>query len=164
MGDALMLADSGELLGDKGKNEVLGRFPGGFPTAPDAVPLRVVIASDQAFSPGMVEQGIELCRENRAMLDLLCISAQGQIRPAPLIETLPRLASETGLDFQVTRRQGDLLAEVDAYLRLRRDTLIILIHVGDDLRRRAERYTQGMRRLRSSRMPDVSLYEEIPAT
>ena len=45
------------------------------------------------------------------------------VRAATLTEALPRLASEVGLDFQVTRRQGDLLSEVDAYLRLRRDTL-----------------------------------------
>jgi hypothetical protein len=81
-----------------------------------------------------------------------------------LTEVLPRLASEPGLDFQVTRRQGELLAEVDSYLRLRRDTLIILIQVGADLRRRAERYRQGLRWSSAGQQPAVSLYEEIPAT
>ena len=164
MGDALALADSGEMLSDAGKNAVLGRFHGNFPMAPDAVPPRVVIASDQDFTRGIVEHGIELCHENRAMLDLLCIATGDHARPAALTEALPRLASENGLDFQVTRRRGDLLAEVDSYLRLRRDTLIILLHVGDDLRRRAERYSQRGRRFRAGRMPAVSLYEEVPAT
>jgi hypothetical protein len=98
------------------------------------------------------------------MLDLLCISPAEAGHPETLTEVLPRLASETGLDFQVTRRRGDLLAEVDSYLRLRRDTLIILLHVGDGLRRRAERYSQGGCWFRTRRMPAVSLYEEAPAT
>jgi hypothetical protein len=165
MGEALTLADAGEMLSAADKNAVLARLPGSYPLAPGAVPPRVVIASDQDFTPGIVEQGIELCRENRAMLELLCICSGGNIRPAQLMEALPRLVSETRLDFQVTRRQGDLLSEVDTYLRLRRDTLIILIQVGADLRRRAERYLQvGRRGGRSSRMPAVSLYEEVPAT
>ena len=165
MGEALALADAGEMLSDAGKNAVLGRFQGSYPLVPGAPPPRVVIASDQDFSPGIVEHGIELCRENRAMLELLCISSGGDIRPAQLTGALPRLVSETRLDFQITRRQGDLLSEVDTYLRLRRDTLIILIQVGEDLRRRAERYLQvGRRGGQSSRMPAVSLYGEVPAT
>jgi hypothetical protein len=164
MGAALTLANAGEMLSDASKSAVLGRFQGSYPLAPDAVLPRVVIASDQDFTPGIVEHGIELCRENRAMLELLCIYPGECARSAQLTAALPRLASETGLDFQVTRRQGELLSEVDTYLRLRRDTLIILIHVGADLRRRAERYRQGGRWSHSSRMPAVSLYEEVPAT
>jgi hypothetical protein len=94
----------------------------------------------------------------------LCISRGDGGSPVALAEVLPRLASEPGLDFQVTRRQGDLLAEVDSYLRLRRDTLIILIQVGADLRRRAECYRQRVRWSGSSQTPAVSLYEEVPAT
>jgi len=164
MGAALTLADAGEMLSDASKNAVLGRFQGSYPIAPDALPPRVVIASDQDFTPGIVEHGIELCRENRAMLELLCIYPGDTARTAQLTEALPRLVSETGLDFQVTRRQGDLLSEVDTYLHLRRDTLIMLIHVGEDLRRRAERYRRMGRWARSSRNPAVSLYEEVPAT
>ena len=164
MGAALTLAHAGEMLSDAGKDSVLGRFQGSYPTAPDAVLPRVVVASDQPFTPGILEQGIALCHENRAMLDLLCISTAEDAGPAPLTEALPRLVSERELDFQVTRRQGDLLGEVDAYLRLRRDTLVILIQVGEDLRRRAERYRQRGRWSRSSHMPAISLYEEVPAT
>jgi hypothetical protein len=164
MGEALALADAGEMLSDAGKNSLLGRFQGSYPMAPDAVLPRVVIASDQYFTPGILKQGIELCREKQAMLDLLCISQGEAVRSAALTEVLPRLASETGLDFQITRRQGDLLSEVDSYLRLRRDTLIILIQVGEDLRRRAERYLQRGRWSRTSHMPAISLYEEVPAT
>jgi hypothetical protein len=164
MGAALTLADAGEMLSDTSKRDVLGRFQGSYPLAPDAVLPRVVIASDQDFTPGIVEHGIALCRENRAMLELLCIYTGECGRSAQLTAALPRLASENGLDFQVTRRQGDLLGEVDSFLRLRRDTLIMLIHVGEDLRQRAERYRQGRRRNHSSRTPAVSLYEEVPAT
>jgi len=164
MGEALTLADSGEMLSDASKNAVLGRFQESCPLAPDAVSPRVVIASDQDFTPGIVEHGIELCRENRAMLELLCIYPGEAARSAQLTEALPRLVSEARLDFQVTRRQGDLLREVDTYLHLRRDTLIMLIHVGEDLRRRAERYRQGGRWSHSSQGPAVSLYEEVPAT
>jgi hypothetical protein len=164
MGEALTLADAGEMLGEAGKNAVLGRFRGSYPEAPDAVLPRIIVASDQHFTPGILAQGIELCNENRAMLDLLYISRGEGDRTLTLTEVLPRLACETGLDFQVTRRQGDLLVEVDTYLRLRRDTLIILIQVGEDLRRRAERYRQGMRWSSSSQVPAVSLYEEVPAT
>jgi hypothetical protein len=164
MGAALTLAHAGEMLSDAGKNSLLGRFQGSYPTAPDAMLPRVVIASDQYFTPGILKQGIELCREKQAMLDLLCITRGEAVRAATLTEVLPRLASESGLDFQVTRRQGDLLSEVDTYLRLRRDTLVILIQVGEDLRRRAERYRQRGRWSRSSHMPTISLYEEVPAT
>lgn len=164
MGEALTLADAGEMLGEASKNAVLGRFQGSYPEAPDAVLPRIIVASDQHFTPGILEQGIELCNENRAMLDLLCISRGESDRTVTLTEALPRLTCEAGLDFQVTRRQGDLLVEVDTYLRLRRDTLIILIQVGEDLRRRAERYRRGWRRGSSNQMPAVSLYEEVPAT
>jgi len=164
MGEALTLASAGEMLTDKNKHAVLGRFQGSYPVAPNAVLPRVVVASDQHFTPGILSQGIELCNENRAMLDLLCISRGDGGSPVALAEVLPRLASEPGLDFQVTRRQGDLLAEVDSYLRLRRDTLIILIQVGADLRRRAECYRQRVRWSGSSQTPAVSLYEEVPAT
>jgi hypothetical protein len=164
MGEALVLADAGEMLSDASKKAVLGRFQGVYPTAPDAVLPRVVIASDQDFTPGIVEHGIVLCHENRAMLDLLCITPGETASSAQLTEALPRLASESGLDFQITRRQGDLLGEVDTYLRLRRDTMIILIHVGEDLRRRAERFLYKDDSIRSNRMPAVSLYEEAPAT
>lgn len=164
MGEALALADAGEMLSDTGKNAVLGRFQGSYPMAPDAVQPRVIIASDQDFTPGIVEHGIELCRENRAMLELLCIYPGEVARPAQLSVALSRLVSEVGLDFQVTRRQGELLCEVDTCLHLRRDTLIMLIQVGEDLRRRAERYRQRGRWSSSSRMPAISLYEEVPAT
>jgi hypothetical protein len=164
MGEALALADAGEMLAGTDKHAVLDRFRGHYPTAPDAVLPRVVVASDRKFTPGILQQGIALCHEKQAMLDLLCISPAEAGHPETLTEVLPRLASETGLDFQVTRRRGDLLAEVDSYLRLRRDTLIILLHVGDGLRRRAERYSQGGCWFRTRRMPAVSLYEEAPAT
>jgi hypothetical protein len=164
MGEALTLASAGEMLTDTDKDAVLERFPGRYPVAPDAVLPRVVVASDQHFTPGLLRQGIELCNENRAMLDLLCISRRERGSPVTLTEVLPRLASEPGLDFQVTRRQGDLLVEIDAYLRLRRDTLIILIQVGEDLRRRAECYRQGLRWSSASQKTAVSLYEEVPAT
>jgi hypothetical protein len=94
------------------------------------------------------------------------IGSDGSLMPEPsqLTEALPHLASAAGLDFQVTRRRGDLLGEVDTCLRLRRDTLIVLIHVGDDLRRRAERYHQRWRRNLASRLAAVSFYEDVPAT
>ena len=164
MGDALALADAGEMLADTEKHAVLGRFRGSYPMAHDALLPRVVLASDRKFTPGILQQGIELCHEKQAMLDLLCISPAEADRQVALTDVLPRLACENGLDFQVTRRQGELLAVVDSYLRLRRDTLVILIHVGEDLRRRAERYSRGRRWLRAGRLPAVSLYEEIPAT
>jgi hypothetical protein len=164
MGEALTLADSGEMLAGSDKHAALERFQGSYPVAPDAVLPRVVVASDRKFTPGILQQGIELCHEKQAMLDLLCISPAEAEHPETLTELLPRLVSETGLDFQVTRRRGELLAEVDSYLRLRRDTLIILLHVGDDLRRRAERYRHRGRWFRTSRKPAVSLYDEIPAT
>jgi hypothetical protein len=59
---------------------------------------------------------------------------------------------------------GEMLGEVDSCLRLRRDTLFMLIHVGEDLRRRAECYRQRLRWRSSGRKPAVSLYEEVPAT
>jgi hypothetical protein len=152
MGEALTLASAGEMLTDTDKDAVLGRFPGRYPVAPDAVLPRVVVASDQHFTPGLLRQGIELCNENRAMLDLLCISRRERGSPVTLTEVLPRLASEPGL------------VEIDAYLRLRRDTLIILIQVGEDLRRRAECYRQGLRWSSASQKTAVSLYEEVPAT
>ena len=113
MGAALTLADAGEMLSDADKNSVLGRLQGRYPLAPDAILPRVVIASDQEFTRGFVAHGIELCRENSAMLDLLCISPGEETRPSQLTEALPHLASAAGLDFQVTRRRGDLLGEVD---------------------------------------------------
>lgn len=164
MGNALVLADAGEMLSGAEKNAVLGRFQGRYPAAPDAVPPRVVVASDRQFTTGIVEQGIALCHDMQAMLDLLCIAPGEGGGAAPLTEVLPRLVSETGLDFQVTRRQGDLLVEVDSYLRARRDTVLILLHVGAELRQRAERYRRRAGWCDSTGMPAVSLFEEVPGT
>ena len=164
MGEAFAFADAGEMLGEAGKNAVPGRFQGSYPEAPDAVLPRIIVASDQHFTPGILEQGIALCNENRAMLDLLCISRGEGDCTVTLTEPLPRLTCETGLDFQVACRQGDLLVEVDSYLCLRRDTLIILIQAGEELRRLVERYRRCRRRGRSNQMPAACLYEEVPAT
>jgi hypothetical protein len=126
MGEALTLASAGEMLTDRDKHAVLGRFRGSYAAAPDAMLPRVVVASDQPFAPGILQQGIELCNENRALLDLL--------------------------------------VEVDSYLRLRRDTMLILIQVGEELRWRAERYRRGLRWGSARHKPAVSLYEEVAAT
>lgn len=161
MGEALTLANAGEMLTDSTKAEVLGNFAGSFPQAPDAVFPRVVVASDSGFAADIVEQGIELCHEKRAMLDLLCTWSGDSVPQRPLAQVLPRLEAETWLDFQVTRRQGDLLAVADDYLRARRDTLVILLHVGESLRQRVECYRRSGRWFHDTAQPVVKLAESI---
>lgn len=164
MGEALALADAGEMLSEEGKAAVLDRFPGNYPAAPDAAVRRVVVASDRRFSPEIVEQGIALCHDHRALLDLLCVAPAGGGHGEALTEVLPRLAAEDGLDFQVTRRRGDLLAELDGYLKARRDTLMILLLVGEELRQRAVCYRRRGGRCDTSGFPAVSLFGEAPGT
>ena len=161
MGEALRLANAGEMLTDSTKAEALDKFEGDFPQASDAVLPRVVVASDSGFAGDIVEQGIELCQEKRAMLDLLCISSAGSVLRQRLLQVLPRLEAETWLDFQVTRRQGDLLDVADNYLRARRDTLVILLEVGDSLRQRVEYYRRSGRWFRDAAQPVVKLAEGI---
>jgi hypothetical protein len=161
MGEALTLANAGEMLTDSTKAEVLDNFGGEFAQVPDAVLPRVVVASDSGFADDIVEQGIELCHEKCAMLDLLCISSGDTVPEQPLSQVLPRLEAETWLDFRVTRRRGELLAVADSYLRARRDTLVILLDVGESLRQRVECYRRSGRWFRDTARPVVKLAEGI---
>ncbi len=160
MGEALTFAHGGEMLSDDQKAEVLARHKGSWPIAPDAAPPRVVLAGDEAFAPEAVARAIALCREKNAMLDLLCVSPQGSAANH-VVTALPRLESETDLDFQITRRQGDLLIVIDTYLRTRQDTLLILINISDHLRNRTERYRRTGKWFQSSRLPEVELIDDV---
>ncbi len=157
MGEALAFADTGEMLTDGQKNEVVARKKGSCLISSDAVLPRVVLAGDEEFSPEAMEQAIALCREKNAMLDLLCVSPKGNGTIMHLATAWPRLESEIELDFQVAHRQGELLAVTDAYLRARRDTLMILINVSDRLRNRAERYRRTGKWFRTTQFPAVEL-------
>lgn len=77
------------------------------------------------------------------------------------MQVLPRIEAEAWLDFQVTRREGDLLAVADKYLRTRRDTLVILPGVGESLRQRAGYCRSTGRWFRNSGLPAVKLMDDI---
>lgn len=74
---------------------------------------------------------------------------------------MPRIEAETWLDFQVIRRQGDLLAVADNYLRTRHDTLVILLSVGESLRQRAGYCRSTVRWFRNSSLPAVKLMDDV---
>ena len=157
MGEALTFADAGEMLTGKQKTELLARHQRPWPISFDAVPPRVVLASDEKFVTAVVERAIALCRENKAMLDLLYVSPERSEANAHLSTVLPRMIAETDLDFQVTRRYGDLLVVTKNYLRARRDTLMILISVSESLRNRAASYQRMDRWARKTKYPEVKL-------
>ncbi len=161
MGEALAFADAGEMLPGGQKARVLARQKGPCPIASDAVLPRVVLAGDEEFPSSAVEHAIALCREKNAMLDLLCVSPKGNGTIKHLATAWPRLESEIELDFQVVHRHGELLAVTDAYLRARRDTLMILISVSDRLRNRAERYRRTGKWFRTTQLPVVELIDEV---
>lgn len=161
MGEALTFADAGEMLTEEQKTEVLAHRKSPYPIIPDAAPPRVVLAGDEEFAPEAVECAIALCRENKAMLDLLYVSPEGSEADAHLATLLPQLGAETDLDFQITRRHGDLLAVTDTYLRARQDTLVIVINVSESLRNRAERYKRTGRWFRTARLPAVKLIDDV---
>ncbi len=161
IGEALTFADAGEMLSKEQKAEVLDRHKGPWPIAPNAVLHRVVLAGNEAFAPEAVERAIALCRENKAMLDLLYVSPEGSQVDVPLSTVLPRLVAETDLDFQITRRHGDLLLVTDTYLHARQDTLMIVINVSKSLRNRAERYRRTGKWFRTARLPAVKLIDDV---
>lgn len=161
MGEALTFADAGEMLTAEQKTEMLARHQSRFQIAPDALLPRVVLAGDEELAPASVERAIAMCRENNAMLDLLYVSPEGSRAIKQLATVLPRLQAEPGLDFQVTRRQGDLLVVTENYLRARKDTLMILISVSEHLRSRAERYRRTEKWSRTSRLPAVELIGDV---
>ncbi|GMR08528.1 MAG: hypothetical protein BMS9Abin26_1533 [Gammaproteobacteria bacterium] len=161
IGEALTFADAGEMLSEEQKAEILDRHKGPWPIAPNKVPHRVVLAGNEAFSPEAVEHAIALCRENKAMLDLLYVSPEGSEADVPLSTVLPRLVAETDLDFQITRRHGDLLVVTDTYLHARQDTLMIVINVSKCLRDRAERYQRTGKWFQTERLPAVKLIDDV---
>lgn len=162
MGEALTFANIGEMLTDDQKSDVLfAQHKEPRRNTPDIVLPRVVLAGDEEFSPETVEHAIALCLEYRAILDLLCVSMEGGGSSVHLETVLPRLESEFDLDFQVTRRQGDLLVVTDAYLRTRRDTLMILVNVNHRLRNRTERYRRTGKWFRTTQLPTVQLVGDV---
>ncbi len=161
MGDALTFTDAGEMLTEEQKTEVLARHKGPCPIAPDVVPPRLVLAGYEKFSLEAVNHAIALCREKKAMLDLLYVSPENGKVEAQLLQVLPLLEAENDLDFQITRRHGDLLAVTDAYLRARQDTLMILISVSDHLRNRAKRYRRTGKWFRTTQLPAVKLIDDV---
>jgi len=161
MGEALTFADAGEMLTEEQKAEVLARHKGPITIAPEATPPRVVLAGDEAFTPEAVERAIALCRESKAMLDLLYVSLEGSEADTHLSTVLPQLLAETDLDFQITRRHGDLLAVTDTYLRARQDTLMTVINVSANLRKRAEQYRRTGKLYRTSKPSAVELIDNV---
>ncbi|GMR21679.1 MAG: hypothetical protein BMS9Abin36_2283 [Gammaproteobacteria bacterium] len=157
MGEALSFANTGEMIPDEQKAEVMARHKRPFPIAPGAAPPRVVLAGDGELAPESMERAIALCRENNAMLDLLYVSSEGSSAAIHLATALPRLEAETDLDFQITRRQGDLLVVTENYLRVRQDTLMILVNVSESLRNRATSYQRMSRWARETKYPEVKL-------
>lgn len=97
------------------------------------------------------------------MLDLLCVSPKVSENPQ-LVTVLPRLESETNLDFQVTRRCGDLFTVIDGYLRVRQDTLMLLINVSDQFRNHAKRYQRTGKWFHTTQFPVVKLIDEVMLT
>ncbi len=162
MGEALTFADVGEMLTEEQKVEVLAHRKSPFPIAPDAAPLTVVVlAGDEEFAPEAVECAIALYRKNKAMLDLLYVSPEGSEADAHLSTLLPRLGAETNLDFQITRRHGDLLAVANTYLGARQDTPMMVINVSESLGNRAGRYKRTGRWFRTAKLPAVKLIDDV---
>jgi len=164
MGEGLTFADAGELRPDEEKVEMLARHGGTLSITTDVLPPRVVLASDETFSPETMEHAIALCLENGALLDLLYVTPVGNDTNLPLATVLAQLESEPELDFQVTRRHGDLLAMIDDYLRARQDIVMILINVNARLRMRAAQYQRSGKWSHSPGHPEVEVIDAgLPA-
>jgi len=161
MGGAFTFAHAGEMLSAKQKAEILGRVNNEDITQADEILSRVVLAGDKDFSSEVVETAITLCDEKNAILDLLCVSTTGNKAIVNLGKVLTRLESETNLDFQVTRRHGDLLTVTKSYLHSHQDTLTLLIYVGERLRKRSSCYMRMDKWLRTNRHPDIRLMGDI---
>lgn len=161
MGEAFRFANAGEMLSCEQKNEVLSKRKKPYPVSADVELPRVVLASDENFNLDSLERAITLCQEERAILDLLCVSAEGKNTNLNLATVLPRLGSETNLDFQVTHRQGNLLSVIDSYLRSKQDTLMIMININDQIRGRLKKYQQAGKWSRMSEVPSVEFIDTV---
>ena len=133
MGQALVFADAGEMLTDEQKSEVLDQHGEPHPISPNTMFPRVVLASDEAFPLTEVTRAAALCLEKNAILDLPCVSPEGSRENINLAGVLPHLESESNLDFQITRRRGDLLVVTENYLHSRHDIVMIFLHMGRNL-------------------------------
>jgi len=157
MGEGLAFADAGEMLTDEQKSEVLSRRKRPSSIVPDAQLPRVVLASDETFSSRVLERAIALSCEKNAMLDLLCVTPEGSNATVSLATVLPRLELETDLDFQITRRCGELLVVAEHYIYSRQDILMILLNVGEGLKKQAASQKYTDRWLRVKECPVVEL-------
>lgn len=157
MGNAFILEYADELLPIKQKKELLGRNAASS-VLNTAIP-RVVLVSDEGFSTEALERAIALCKEKNAMLDLLCVTSKGDNSIMSLATVWPLLENKTDLDFQVTRRNGDLLVEIKNYIRERPDISTLLISVSKKMRNRLEQYKKSKNSLIAMKTPEVKLLD-----
>lgn len=161
MGDAFSFAHAGEMLSFEQKSEILSQREKPYPMPVDVKLPKVVFASDEDFSLESLERAISLCQEESAILDLLCVSGEGENSNLNLATVLPRLGSEANLDFKVTRRQGNILSVVDGYLRAEHDTLMVMVNINDHIRERARQYHRLRKRSESEKLPAIELVDGV---
>ena len=123
MGNAFTFSNEGEMLSSEQKKELLARKNSS--SVLNKKFTRVVLAGDEEFSTEALEKVIALCKEKNAMLDLLCVTPERNSELMHLTTALSFLENKKNLDFQVTRRNGDLLVEIKNYIRERSDLNVI---------------------------------------
>lgn len=163
MGEALSFANVGEMLTQKQKAEVLVGPKNSSSIAKDQSHLqtRVLLVGDENFSPIAVERAIALCRKRNTMLELLCVSSETSEEDEQLPHVVSLLVAENDLEFQITRRYGDLQAESDAYLRNRHDDLVVLVNSSDNLRNQMERSLSNKKWFRPQRLSAVEQSDDV---
>ena len=159
MGNAFTFSNEGEMLSSEQKKELLARKNSS--SVLNKKFTRVVLAGDEEFSTEALEKVIALCKEKNAMLDLLCVTPERNSELMHLTTALSFLENKKNLDFQVTRRNGDLLVEIKNYIRERSDILMLLISESKKVRNHEEQYKKSKNSLLTMKAPKVKLLDDL---
>lgn len=155
IGDGLQFENTGELLSHEKKLEVLSNSTAGSSLSLVSLPVRILLASDRVFTLDAVEHAIEICTSNNAILELLYIGVDKKSLSLNFKKVLPLLELETDLDFQLTRREGELVTVLQEYLSSRQDILMVLLSVNEKLHKRKIDYLHIERNFPESKFPSI---------
>ena len=163
MGEAMSFSNVGEMLTQKQKSEVMIGQKKSPPIAADQpqTQTRVLLVGDEEFSSNAVERAIALCRKRNTMLELLCISSENSDANEQLPHVVSLLETANDLEYQITRRYGNLRVETDAYLNSRHDDLVVIVNASDHLRNQMGKPPFKRKCFRTQRLSTVELSDDV---
>lgn len=157
IGEGLQFEDTGESLSYVKKLEVLSNSTADSSLSLARLPVRILLVSDRACTFNAVEHAVEICSRNSAILELLYIGVDKKSLSLNFKKVLPLLERETDLDFQLTRREGELITVLQEYLVSRQDIVLVLLSVNEKSHKRKIDYLYIERNFPESKYPAINV-------